>query len=110
MGDSETQLLHGDFSDQNLISTADGLRVFDFDGCGYGPIEYDVANSLYMVLFDADVNGGADEYEAFRPSFLVGYAAVSGRHIEHDVIDRSDRCPDLLPRVARHAASVRARI
>ncbi len=84
---SEPQLLHGDFSDQNLISTAGGLRVFDFDDCGYGPIEYELANSLYMVLFDAELNGRVDKYEAFRPSFLAGYTAVSDRHIEHDVID-----------------------
>jgi Ser/Thr protein kinase RdoA (MazF antagonist) len=84
---SDPQLLHGDFSDQNLISTAGGLRVFDFDDCGYGPIEYELANSLYMVLFDAEVDGRVDKYEAFRPSFLAGYTAVSDRHIEHDVID-----------------------
>ena len=65
---SEPQLLHGDFSDQNLILTTDGLCVFDFDDCGYGPIEYDLANSLYMVLFDAHVNGRVDKYNSFRPS------------------------------------------
>jgi Ser/Thr protein kinase RdoA (MazF antagonist) len=84
---SETQLLHGDFSDQNLISTADGLSVFDFDDCGYGPIEYDLANSLYMVHFDAEVNDRADEYEAFRPSFLAGYTAARDRQIAHDVVE-----------------------
>jgi Ser/Thr protein kinase RdoA (MazF antagonist) len=84
---SEPQLLHGDFSDQNLMLTTDGLCIFDFDDCGYGPIEYDLANSLYMVLFDAEINGEVDKYESFRPSFLAGYAAMSDRHIEHAVVD-----------------------
>ncbi len=71
------QLLHGDFSDQNLIASPTGLHIFDFDDCGYGPIEYDLANSLYMVLFDSEVNDSPSRYETFRPSFLDGYGAVA---------------------------------
>ncbi len=37
------QLLHGDFNDQNMIWSPTGLRIFDFDECGYGPMEFDVA-------------------------------------------------------------------
>lgn len=81
------QLLHGDFSDQNMISTSAGLRIFDFDDCGYGPIEYDIANSLYMVLFDSEVHARQHRYDTFRPQFLAGYAAESGRQLGDERID-----------------------
>ena len=85
--DNRSQLLHGDFSDQNVIVTSDGLRVFDFDDCGYGPVLYDVANSLYMVLFDAEVNADRDRYAAFRAPFLEGYADVAGEAVDVAVVD-----------------------
>lgn len=84
---STWQLLHGDFNDQNMIGTPVGLRVFDFDDCGYGPTEFDIANSLYMVLFDADVHDRAGLYDAFRPTFLTGYAEESGRQLDNEIID-----------------------
>lgn len=86
-GRSGWQLLHGDFSDENIVATADGLRVFDFDDCGHGPIEYDVANSLFMVKFDADVSDRPARYHAFRPAFLAGYAAGSGRLVDDTAVD-----------------------
>lgn len=86
-GRSGWQLLHGDFSSQNVIVTPTALRVFDFDDCGYGPLEYDLANSLYMVLFDAEVTNRPDFYEAFRPAFLAGYSGVSGRVLDDDALD-----------------------
>lgn len=81
------QLLHGDFNEQNMIVTPDGLRVFDFDDCGYGPIEFDMANTLYMVLFDAEVHDRPERYDRFRPAFLNGYATESGKHLDVDVVD-----------------------
>ncbi len=81
------QLLHGDFSDRNVITTPKALRIFDFDDCGYGPIEYDVANSLYMVLFDSDVTRRPRRYEAFRPAFLAGYSDGSDREVTDAVVD-----------------------
>jgi len=84
---SDWQLLHGDFNEQNMIVTTDGLRVFDFDDCGYGPIEFDVANTLYMVLFDADVHDRPERYDAFRPAFLAGYAVGSGEQLDNEIID-----------------------
>ncbi len=69
------QLLHGDYSHDNLIKSSSGLRIIDFDDCGYGPVEYDVANSLYMVMFDVEVNRrDRRRYEVFRTSFLDGYS------------------------------------
>ena len=84
---SRWQIVHGDFSDQNVVVTPRGLRVFDFDDCGYAPVLYDVANSLYMVLFDAEVNSNRDRYRAFRSPFLAGYADATGRSTDIGVID-----------------------
>jgi Ser/Thr protein kinase RdoA (MazF antagonist) len=81
------QLLHGDFSTQNVISSPTMLRIFDFDDCGYGPVEYDVANSLYMVLFDADVTERQERYEAFRPAFVSGYEHGAGRRVGEAAVD-----------------------
>jgi Ser/Thr protein kinase RdoA (MazF antagonist) len=84
---SEWQLLHGDFGTQNVIVTPTMLRIFDFDDCGYGPIEYDVANSLYMEFFESDVTGHRDADETFRPAFLAGYAEGSERELDIDTVD-----------------------
>jgi Ser/Thr protein kinase RdoA (MazF antagonist) len=81
------QLLHGDFSCQNVIRTPVLLRVIDFDDCGYGPVEYDIANSLYMVLFDSEVAQRPELYETFRPAFLDGYAAETDHRVGDDDID-----------------------
>lgn len=86
-GRSDWQLLHGDFSNQNVIKTSTLLRVFDFDDCGYGPIEYDIANSLYMVLFDAEVAQCPERFEVFRPAFLAGYVDGSKRRVAEASVD-----------------------
>lgn len=76
--DQETlQLLHGDFSDQNLRNHGGTVRIFDFDDCGYGPREFDVANSLYMVLFDHITTTGEESFRQFETEFLAGYFAAS---------------------------------
>ena len=105
------KLLHGDFSDQNLIRSSDGLRIVDFDECGLGPIEYDLANSLYMVSFDADRTGRPERLERFRHPFLEGYAATAGRPVSEDVMATAERsetfdgCPvALLP--GRHVVEI----
>ena len=73
------QLLHGDFNNSNIVLTDDGPRIFDFDDSGYGPVEFDVANALYMVLFDSRTGDGAGpSYGEFRTAFLQGYSDQSG--------------------------------
>lgn len=84
---SGRQLLHGDFSTKNVIATAGGLRVFDFDDCGYGPVEYDVANSLYMELFDATVTNRPERYETFRLAFVAGYRRSASGGVTDDDVD-----------------------
>ncbi|NOX29147.1 MAG: phosphotransferase [Actinobacteria bacterium] len=85
------QLLHGDFSYKNLIASPTGLRIFDFDDCGYGPTEYDLANSLYMVLFDSEVNDSPSRYETFRPSFLGGYSHSAAKAVDAEPVDEMIR-------------------
>ena len=85
---SASQLLHGDFSASNLRQTGEEVRIFDFDDCGYGPPEFDVANALYMVLFDQTRRGSLHTYETFRQSFIDGYLNSSGPSIRADSLDR----------------------
>jgi Ser/Thr protein kinase RdoA (MazF antagonist) len=82
------QLLHGDFNASNLILTDAGIRIFDFDDCGYGPIEFDVANAIYMVGFDlwAKEHSMAN-LRAFRSAFVTGYSRSSDRTLEDAIID-----------------------
>jgi len=76
-GDALVQLIHGDFSNQNVRKTGGIIRIFDFDDCGYGTREFDVANSLYMVLFDSVVNDRISVYLDFKAAFVDGYMADS---------------------------------
>lgn len=84
---AQWQLLHGDFSDQNILSAPAGIRVFDFDDAGYGPVAYDVANSLYMVLFDADVTGRPERSDTFRTPFVEGYNERAATAVDDAAID-----------------------
>lgn len=84
---STGQLLHGDFSASNVRQTDEGLRIFDFDDCGYGPAEFDVANALYMVLFDQTTGGTSHTYDTFRESFVHGYRSFPGSSISLDAVD-----------------------
>jgi Ser/Thr protein kinase RdoA (MazF antagonist) len=82
------QLLHGDFNTSNLILTGAGIRIFDFDDCGYGPIEFDVANSIYMVGFDSWAKEGSmATFRAFRSACVAGYSRCSDRTLEDASID-----------------------
>lgn len=77
-GAGPDQLLHGDFRAGNLRERDGMLHVFDFDDCGYGPASFDVANALYMVLFDDMTGAAPSTYAPFDAAFLSGYATVHG--------------------------------
>lgn len=81
------QLLHGDFNATNLRLTDSGVKVFDFDDCGYGPPLFDVVNSLYMVLFDDFSGDGENQFEPFAEAFLSGYERTSGVEVDHAELD-----------------------
>ena len=82
------QLVHGDFNAGNLRVTGGVVRIFDLDDCGYGPPTFDVANALYMVLFDAFIQGAVEVYETFRRSFLAGYVDASGSSLPEEYLDQ----------------------
>lgn len=79
-----TQLLHGDFNAGNLRRTDGVTRIFDFDDCGYGPPAFDVANALYMVLFDDLTGRQPSVYRSFHEAFLYGYANDTGDALDLD--------------------------
>lgn len=82
------QLLHGDFNAGNIRVVDGVVRIFDLDDCGYGPPAFDVANALYMVLFDAVVHGSFETYEVFRRSFVAGYVGNSAHPLAEETLDR----------------------
>ena len=72
------QLLHGDFGGSNLRRVGGRIRIFDLDDCGYGPIEFEIANSLYMVLFDAVTGECPATYRRFAGPFVAAYGGAAG--------------------------------
>ena len=89
VGPSQQQLLHGDFSQANLLFSDSGVRVFDFDDSGYGPIEFEVGNTLYMTLFDAAMGAEMQRYERFRAWFVDEYRSASGHDAPDELVDTS---------------------
>ena len=85
--DGPRQLLHGDFSSKNVRVARRRWQVFDLDDCGYGPIELDLANSLYFVLFDALTGSDPETYRHFRHNFLGGYQDQAQVAPPDDVLD-----------------------
>jgi Ser/Thr protein kinase RdoA (MazF antagonist) len=84
---STPQLLHGDFSSANLRLRNRRLQILDFDDCGYGPVEFDVANTLYMELFDAITNDRIGPYTKFRQWFVDAYTSESGIDVDNTMLD-----------------------
>lgn len=84
------QLLHGDFGAANLLLDAEGrLWVFDFEDCGYGPIEFELGNTLFMALFATStaMNQPSAEYQYFRKRFIDAYQVEANRSISPLLID-----------------------
>jgi Ser/Thr protein kinase RdoA (MazF antagonist) len=88
LADGGHQLLHGDFGASNLREVDGVVRIFDLDDCGDGPPAFDVANALYMVLFDATTHGASATYEAFRRPFLDGYLGGPGPQPSEESVAR----------------------
>ena len=64
------------------------MRVFDFEDCGYGPPSFEIANTLYMVLFSATVDGEVETYPRFEDALLSGYASGAVGDIDRSAVDR----------------------
>lgn len=88
-GFGRRQLLHGDFSHANLLFSDRQPRVFDFDDCGYGPIEFELGNTLYMMLFDAAMSSDMERYERFRAWFVDEYRSASGNRVPDELVEKS---------------------
>ena len=82
-----TQLVHGDFNAGNLRHCDGTIRIFDFDACGYAPCLFDVANALYMVLFDTMTSTMPSYYRSFDEAFVSGYSATCGRVLDRRELD-----------------------
>jgi Ser/Thr protein kinase RdoA (MazF antagonist) len=82
-------LLHGDYLPVNVLLDGDRTRVIDFDDCGYGPVEFELGNTLSMVLFDATLNNDPRSYERFRQWFCDSYAAEAGPALSEVDVNRS---------------------
>jgi Ser/Thr protein kinase RdoA (MazF antagonist) len=72
-----------------LIVTPTGLRIIDFDDCGEGSYEFEIGNSLYMVLFDSWHTGNPDRYQRFRSWFINGYRSTASIPIDEQLLNRS---------------------
>lgn len=84
------QLLHGDFWSSNLLLDADGmLWIFDFDDCGYGPVEFELGNTLFMALFDTSpsLSQPSEQYFQFRKWLLGAYRASAEHPISDALVD-----------------------
>jgi len=85
----DDQLIHGDFSPANVRFTAAGVKVFDYDDCGRGPIEFEVGNTLYMALFDAEMDADPGRSERFRQWFVEAYENAAARPLAPAALDRA---------------------
>lgn len=98
------QLLHGDYAPGNLIVAGDELRILDLDDCGFGPPEFDIGNTLFMLLFDqtidpltgetetetetgAVVSEALDRYRNIRRGFIQGYNDEAGGIVATELVD-----------------------
>lgn len=86
-GAGPDQLLHGDFSTSNVIATDRCLRLIDFDDVGWGPVEFEIGNTLYMDLFDATLRDDVGGYVQFREWFVDGYCDAAEERPRLDVVD-----------------------
>lgn len=83
------QIIHGDYGASNLIAGPAGLRVIDLDDCGWGSIEFEIGNSLYLALFDSWNSGDLDRYDRFRLWFVDRYRGIASTPIDEGRVDRA---------------------
>ena len=67
------QLIHGDFNPTNVLSSDASHTVIDFENACYSSYEYELANSIYMVLFDTRHNPAGLLDSGIIDGFLTGY-------------------------------------
>jgi Ser/Thr protein kinase RdoA (MazF antagonist) len=70
---SANHLIHGDFGAANVLQARHSFVIIDFEDACYSSHAYELANSLYMMLFDS--RHAVADLIAARPAqgFLQGY-------------------------------------
>jgi Ser/Thr protein kinase RdoA (MazF antagonist) len=63
-------LIHGDLMPENILQTANGAVVIDFDDGGFGWFVSDLATSLGAYL-------GTDDFDVLMGAWVEGYSAVA---------------------------------
>ena len=64
---SHIHIIHGDFHGWNLMWHEGALSVFDFDDCGYGIAQQDLAVALYYLDTPEQESSLLDGYRSVRP-------------------------------------------
>jgi Ser/Thr protein kinase RdoA (MazF antagonist) len=70
-------LIHADLVPENVLATAEGLKVIDFDDAGYGWHLFEMATSLYFIRREPC-------YEEARAGLLEGYRRVRPLSASHE--------------------------
>ena len=67
------QLIHGDFNSSNVLVNSNSFAIIDFEDACYSTYEFELANSIYMALFDARSNVRQFDASEFIQRFLEAY-------------------------------------
>ena len=59
-------LIHADLLFENLLVSEDGVRVIDFDDCGYGWYLFDLVTSIFFLH-------GTDHFAMAKEALITGY-------------------------------------
>ncbi len=65
--------IHGDYNFSNLIKSINYIYLIDFEDSCYGWYAYDIANALYMELFDHRNDPSIHQFSKFYAHFLQSY-------------------------------------
>ena len=59
-------LIHADLVYENILTDEDGVRVIDFDDCGYGWYLFDLATSIFFLQ-------GTEHFNLAQEALIMGY-------------------------------------
>lgn len=76
-GEDRYGLIHCDFLPENLLRSADGMRLIDFDDSGYGWHLFDIATSLFFIADD-------ENFDAIFDAFITGYRSERALPASHE--------------------------
>jgi Ser/Thr protein kinase RdoA (MazF antagonist) len=62
-------LIHADLMPENIIISAAGVQIIDFDDCGFGWNLYDLGTALFLYL-------GQEVFDTLLEAWVAGYRAV----------------------------------